>query len=127
MAAIWPGYARVDAAIEIVGAATTERTTFDDGSVRQVRRFSRARARRRIVAWLTGSTENAIARTADEDLARFRAWAAACAHRRFAFPDETGSTIDVRVIGGEAGLLYSAQVSPAAARIWRIETELETL
>ncbi len=106
--------------------SVVERTEFDDGSVRQARRFTAAPVRRQIRAWLTGSGEDGVTRDPDADLARFRAWAAENAHRAFTFPDETGIGREMRVVGGDGGISYEARVSPAGRRIWVMEMEMET-
>ena len=58
----WPAYARIEAERRIRFAPTVERTEYDDGAVRQARRFTAALVRRTIRAWLAS----------DADLARFR-------------------------------------------------------
>ncbi|WP_419740844.1 hypothetical protein [Ruegeria sp.] len=122
----WPAYARIDPARQILPVTVVERTGFDDGAIRQVRRFTATPARRRIRAWLLGSREAGITRSPDEDLIRFRAWAGANAHRPFRFPDETGARVMMRVVGGDGGISYRAHVSPAGRRSWELEMELET-
>jgi len=125
-ASVWPAYAKIDPERQILPVTVTERTTFEDGAVRQVRRFTAAPARRHVRAFLTGSGEGGQARDADADLARFRDWAAAHAHRPFDFPDEQGVPSSMRVVGGDGGISYRGQVSSSGARIWQLELELET-
>ncbi len=138
---IWPSYARIDPGRVIAAVTVVERSAFDDGAVRQVRRFTATPERRQIRAWLLGSTDGAstdgasadgggseagVMRSADDDLTRFRAWARTNAHRPFRFPGESGGQMQMRVVGGDGGIRYRAHVSAAGRRIWELELELET-
>lgn len=123
----WPTYAKIDAGRRLRAGNTVRRTEFEDGAIRQARRYTAAPVHREITSWLLGSTEAGTVRSADEDLARFRTWAASNAHLPFTFTDETGADISVRVIGGEGGIEYEAEVSEAGARVWRLSLEVETI
>ncbi|WP_170563015.1 hypothetical protein [Ruegeria atlantica] len=119
----WPSYASIDPERQFLPVAVVERTELDDGAVRQERRFTATPDRRQVRAWLTGDDES----SADNDLGLFRDWARANAHRAFRFPDETGASIRVRVVGGDGGITYQAQASEAGTRIWLLEMEVETI
>lgn len=112
----WPAYAPVVAPGYGLGQEPdVERTAFDDGAVRQAKRYTAALRVRRVTALLDS----------DEDLNRFQEWAAVEAHRFFDWTDpEDGNTRRVRVRGGAGGIRYTAAVS-AAGRRWQAELELE--
>lgn len=118
--AAWPAYAEVRADGYAVREATTvRRTVWDDGAVRQERAYSAAFTERRVVA-LLGS---------DADRLRFRAWAAANAHRWFVWADpEDGVLRRVRVVGGAGGIDYRASARRGArTRRWEATMVLEGL
>ena len=114
--AAWPDYA----AIVADGYGTRQdadiaRTPFDDGLVRQEKRYTAALTARRITAHLAG----------DEDYGRFRQWAARHAHRWFAWTDpEDGVAREVRVRGGAGAIQYRARVRGGRRR-WELTCELE--
>ena len=114
--AAWPGWARVEAdGYAIAQDPDTARTAFDDGMVRQERRYTAALAVRRVTAWLED----------DDALVRFRAWAAAHAHRWFAWTDpEDGRAREVRVRGGAGGIVYRARAG-GGRRGWTLACEIE--
>ena len=75
-----------------------DRTPFDDGLIRQERRYASAMTALSITALLES----------DADYGRFRAWAREYAHRWFAWTaPETGAVHRVRVRGGAGGIDYS--------------------
>ena len=93
-----------------------ERTQFDDGMVRQAKRWSAALEVRSVTA-LLGS---------DDDLVRFRAWARDYAHTWFAWIDpEDGAIRNVRVRGGAGGIRYTARVTGERRRTWELSCALE--
>ena len=116
MAAVWPAYAAVEADGYGAGQDTdVARTPFDDGLVRQERRFTAALGVRRITANLVD----------DADFRSFRVWAAANAHRWFAWTDpEDGVAREVRVRGGAGGIDYRAH-AVGGRRWWEASLELE--
>ena len=114
---VWPDYAAVEA--EGYGARdgrSVDRTPFDDGLVRQERRYSSVMTALEITALLAD----------DAAYRRFRAWARGCAHRWFAFtPPETGAVHRVRVRGGAGGIAYGARIGPDGRRAWEATLTLE--
>jgi len=112
----WPVYAQVVAPGQVTGQdSDVERSRFDDGMVRQERRYAAALRTWEITALLDD----------DAALARFRAWARDEAHRWFAWEDiTTGVARRVRVRGGAGGITYTAAVS-AAQRRWEAALTLE--
>ena len=116
MAAAWPDYAHVRAdGYAAVQDSDVARTPFDDGLVRQEKRYSAALSVRRITAHL------------DDDAAylRFRDWAREHAHRWFAWTDpEDGITREVRVRAGAGGISVRARVR-GNRRAWEAGLELE--
>ena len=118
MAARWPDYAQIVAPDQEIGQdVDVERASFDDGLVQQERRFSSALA----TFAVTGLLDS------DDDLARFRAWARAHAHRWFSWRDPaTGRPVRVRVRGGSGGIAYTARVANNNRR-WTLEATLEGL
>ena len=94
------------------------RTTFDDGFVQQVKRFTAAQETRALE----------IVIDSDAGYVRFRAWARERAHAWFAFTDpEDGVTREARVRGGAGGIEYRARVSAAGVRSWEASLTLEGL
>ena len=117
MTSVWPDYASVQAGGYAVGRdADVARTPFDDGLVRQVKRYTAALTVRRVTALLAD----------DAAYGRFRAWAADHAHAWFAWTDpEDGRAREVRVRGGAGGIQYRAHVDAGGARRWEAALELE--
>ena len=116
--AVWPSYVRVEAdGHGLQAQPDVARTPFDDGLVRQEKRFSSALTVRRITGWLAS----------DGDLVRFREWAREHAHTWFAWTDpEDGITREVRVRGGAGAIACTARVR-SGTRTWTVTAELEGL
>ncbi|MDE0392824.1 MAG: hypothetical protein OXI57_12235 [Rhodospirillales bacterium] len=116
-ALVWPSYAAVEADGYAVSDDTdVQRTPFDDGLVRQERRYSSALTALSITALLANDT----------DYRRFRAWAGDCAHRWFAWTaPESGQVHQVRVRGGAGGIDYTARIGPDGRRSWEATLDLE--
>ena len=114
---IWPDYVAVEAdGYAVADDTNVARTPFDDGLVRQERHYASA---------LTALTVTALL-TSDADYRRFRAWAADCAHRWFAWTaPESGTVHQVRVRGGAGGIEYTARVGGDGARRWEAALTLE--
>ena len=116
MAAAWPA---ADAPI-LAGDYTlgqdpdVARTPWDDGMVRQERRYSAALTVRQVTALIAD----------DAALARFRAWARAQAHGWFAWRDDDGVSRQARVRGGAGGIRYVAHVRGGRRR-WEARCEIE--
>lgn len=112
----WPAHARVLGDGYGLGQdSDVERTAFDDGAVRQEKRFTSPLETRRVQGYLDS----------DADLARFRAWAQEAAHAWFDWRDtEDGVTRRVRVRGGAGGIRYTARVR-GGGRTWDFQLELE--
>ena len=100
----WP-----DAGLAGLGQDTdVERTPFDDGMVRQEKRYTAALLE------------------SDADLVRFRTWARQHAHTWFAWQDpEDGTVRNARVRGGAGGIAYTARVTGDQRRMWELSYELE--
>lgn len=97
----------------IAGAPDTTPTTYDDGTVQQRPRATRARYRRTVTAEL-------------RDPARFRTWAEAHAGAAFVTrlpPD--GLVREVRVEGGPAAIRYRQERAGPGAALWIAEMVLE--
>ena len=116
-ALVWPAYAAIEAdGYAVAGDRDVDRTPFDDGLVRQERRYASAMVALDIRALIAG----------DADLARFRSWAAENAHRWFAWiAPETGAAHQVRVRGGAGGIEYTARIGPDGRRSWEAVLTLE--
>ena len=114
--AAWPAYALVEAdGYGLASGIDVERSEFDDGLVRQERRFHGALAARRVRGFLAS----------DADLVRFRTWAADHAHTWFDWTDpEDRRPRRVRVLDGAGGIEYTARVR-AAVRTWDFDLTLE--
>ena len=112
----WPSYARVEAGgYGLSQDPDVARTPFDDGLVRQERRYTAAFTVREVTAHLVD----------DADLVRFRAWVGANAHTWFTWTDpEDGTSREVRVRGGAGGVAYTAHTA-AGRRRWEARLELE--
>ena len=112
----WPDYAVIEAdGYRLTRDPDVARTPFDDGMVRQEKRFTAALDTRRITALLAD----------DNALTRFRTWAEDHAHEWFAWTDtEDGVAREVRVRGGAGGIEYRARVD-AGARRWEASLVLE--
>ena len=73
---VWPSYAAVEAdGYGVTDDNDVDRTPFDDGLIRQERRYASALSALSITVLIAD----------DGDYRRFRAWAADCAHRWFAW------------------------------------------
>ena len=114
---VWPDYVAVEAdGYAVADDTDVERTPFDDGLVRQERRYASALTALSVTALITG----------DADYARFRAWARDCAHRWFAWTaPETGAQHRVRVRGGAGGIAYAARIGGDGRRAWEATLTLE--
>ena len=113
----WPSYALIYAdGYGVAQDSDVSRTPWDDGLIRQERRYSAALTVRRITADLAD----------DDDLVRFRVWAEENAHQWFAWADpEDGVAREVRVRGGVGGIEYQAVVTADLRRRWELTCELE--
>ena len=114
---VWPDYvATVADGYAVADDSNVARTPFDDGFIRQERRFASALTALAITAIIDG----------DRDYTRFRAWARDCAHRWFAWTaPETGTLHRVRVRGGAGGIEYTARVGGDGRRTWEAALTLE--
>ena len=112
----WPDYPNVEADGYGLGRdPDVERTEFDDGLVRQEKRFSGALRTRQVRGWLAS----------DADLVRFEAWAEENAHTWFDWTDtEDGVVRQVRVRNGAGGIRTTARVREGR-RTWDFELTLE--
>lgn len=112
----WPDYAYVEADGYGLGRDNdVERSEFDDGLIRQEKRFSAALRTRELRGWLAS----------DADLVRFEAWAEGNAHSWFDWRDtEDGTLRRARVRGGAGGIRYAARVRDGV-RTWDFELTLE--
>ena len=114
---VWPDYVAVEA--EGYGVSddnNVDRTPFDDGLIRQERRYASAMTALSITALLES----------DADYGRFRAWAREYAHRWFAWTaPETGAVQRVRVRGGAGGIEYAARIGGDGRRSWEATLTLE--
>jgi len=92
----------------------TERSPFDDGLVRQEKRFRSALLTRRVRGWLD-----------DADRDRFEAWAEESAHTWFDWRDlGQTATRTMRVRDGAGGIRYTSRVRDGRLT-WDFELELE--
>ena len=119
MTVAWPTYADILAPGFGLGAdGDVERTTFDDGMIRQ--------EKRRTGALRTADITALIARA---DLVRFRTWAETEAHAWFDFPspliDGAARTVRVRVRGGAGGIGYRAEIAPDGTLRWAARMTVE--
>ena len=114
---VWPDYVAIEAdGYGVADDNNVERSPFDDGLVRQERRYASALTALRVTVLISG----------DADYARFRAWAHDCAHRWFAWTaPETGALHQVRVRGGSGGIEYAARVGDDDRRSWVATLDLE--
>ena len=114
---VWPSYAAVEAdGYAVRDDNDVERTPFDDGLVRQERRYASALTALSITVLLAS----------DAEYRRFRAWAGDCAHRWFAWTaPESGQVHRVRVRGGAGGIDYWARIGPDGRRSWEANLTLE--
>ena len=116
-ALVWPDYVAVEA--EGYGVSddnNVDRTPFDDGLIRQERRYASAMTALSVTLLIAS----------DADYGRFRAWARVSAHRWFAWTaPETGQVHQVRVRGGAGGIDYSARVGGDGRRAWEATLTLE--
>jgi len=116
-ALVWPDYVATEAdGYAVADGSTVARTPFDDGFTRQERRFTSALTALAITALIAS----------DADYARFRAWAADCAHRWFAWSaPESGAVHQARVRGGAGGIEYTALIGGDGRRTWEAALTLE--
>ena len=112
----WPDYVPIVVSDQMIGQdSDVVRSRFEDGLVRQERRYDTA-----LHTWsITALIDH------DDDLARFRAWARREAHTWFIWTDiTTGAARRVRVRDGAGGITLTAAVS-AARRRWEATLTLE--
>ena len=112
----WPDYAHV-VAPELVSSQDNdvERTPFDDGLIRQEKRYNSA-----LLTWQVEALLDS-----DEDKTRFEGWARENAHIWFAWTDPaTGERRNVSVRGGAGGVEYRSRVY-AAQQQWTASMTLE--
>ena len=114
---VWPDYVAVEAdGYGVQDDNDVARTPFDDGFVRQERRYASALA----------GVDATVLIASDADAVRFRAWARDCAHRWFAWTaPETGAVHQARVRGGAGGIEYTARVGDDGLRSWEATLTLE--
>ncbi len=114
---VWPDYVAVEAeGYAVADDSNVARTPFDDGFIRQERRYASA---------LTALSLTVLIAN-DDDYARFRAWAGDCAHRWFAWTaPESGALHQVRVRGGAGGIEYTARIGGDSRRSWEATLTLE--
>ena len=114
---VWPDYVAVEAdGYAVADDNDVERTAFDDGLIRQERRYASALTSLSITVLMAN----------DADYRRFRAWAGDCAHRWFAWTaPESGTVHRVRVRGGTGGIEYAARIGGDARRSWEATLTLE--
>ena len=114
---VWPDYVAVEAdGYGVRDDNDVERTPFDDGLIRQERRYASAMTALELTVLISG----------DADYRRFRAWAGDCAHRWFAWTaPETGTLHQVRVREGAGGIDYTARVGGDGRRSWEATLTLE--
>ena len=114
---VWPDYVAVEAdGYAVADDPDVARTPFDDGFVRQERRFASA---------LTALSLTVLI-ASDDDYERFRAWTWDCAHRWFAWTaPESGIVTQARVRGGTGGIEYTALVGGDGRRTWEAALTLE--
>ena len=112
----WPDYVAIVAPGQTIGQdSDVARSPFDDGLVRQERRYASA-----LQTWSI-----TVLIDSDDDLARFRAWARKEAHTWFTWTDvTTDEARQVRVREGAGGISFTAFVS-AAQRRWEATLTLE--
>ena len=114
---VWPAYAAVEAdGYTVADDNDVDRTPFDDGLIRQERRYASALSALSITVLIAN----------DGDYRRFRAWAGGCAHRWFAWTaPESGSVHQVRVRGGAGGIEYTARIGGDGRRTWEAALVIE--
>lgn len=114
---VWPDYVAVEAdGYAVRDDADVGRTPFDDGLVRQEKRYTSAMTALEITALIAS----------DADYRRFRAWAGDCAHCWFTWTaPESGALYQVRVRAGAGGIDYSARVGGDGRRSWEATLTLE--
>ena len=107
---VWPEFVAVEAdGYGVADDNDVDRTPFDDGLIRQERRYASALSALSITVLIAN----------DGDYRRFRAWAGGCAHRWFAWTaPESGSVHQVRVRGGAGGIEYTARIGGDGRRTW---------
>lgn len=119
MAAAWPDYLRIEArGLAQRQDSDVERSTFDDGLVRQARRRSAALDVRSV----TVTVQTQI------DYARARAWLRDHAAGWFAWRDpDDGVLRRARVRGGAAGVAWTFRPGRSGAGTWEGRMEIEGL
>ena len=112
----WPDYVHIVVPGQQIGQDTNvERSRFEDGFVRQEKRYTSA-----LYTWQT-----LVLIKSDTDLDRFRRWADDEAHSWFTWGDVvSGQTRRVRVRDGAGGINYTPFVQ-AGARRWEAAMILE--
>lgn len=94
-----------------------ERSPFDDGMVRQEKRYRSALQTRQVRGWLEQG-----------DYDTFRAWAEQNAHTWFDWRDlGRTATVQARVRDGAGGIVYTSRVGPDGRLQWDFELTLEGL
>ena len=114
---VWPSYASVEAdGYTVADDNDVFRSPFDDGLIRQERRYASALTALSITVLIAN----------DGDYRRFRAWAADYAHRWFAWTaPESGGVHQARVRGGAGGIEYTARVGGDGRRTWEAALVIE--
>ncbi len=117
MSLVWPDYVAVEAdGYGVRDDRTVDRTPFDDGLIRQERRYASAMT----------ALDVTVLIESDADYRRFRAWVRETAHRWFAWTaPESGEVYQVRVREGAGGIEYTARVGGDGRRSWEATLTLE--
>ncbi len=111
----WPAYAEVLATGFRLGQdEDVERTPFDDGMIRQEKRYRAA----------PGTMQAAALMEADR-IEDFRGWARENAHAWFTFPTPHKGDVTVRVRDGAGGITYRLQGERRGRLLWRAEFTVE--
>ena len=112
----WPSYAAIVAPGFAPGQdEDVERTPFDDGMIRQERRYTAALGTLEVTALLEPG-----------DLAAFRAWARDSAHAWFDFPSPVhDGDVRARVRDGAGGIRYRLQREARGKALWAATMTLE--
>lgn len=112
----WPAYVDLVVPEQVIGQdPDVVRSEFDDGFIRQEKRYTSALLTWQILALIAN----------DADLGRFRAWADEEAHTWFTWADiATGHARQVRVRDGAGGITYTPYVA-ANQRRWEASMTLE--
>lgn len=92
---------------------SVQRTTFEDGFVRQEIRYANSLRTRDVSAWIKAA-----------DDAAFRNWARSSAHRWFTWRDLDGTESQCRIRDGAAGISRTSQVR-SGILTWTLEFTIE--